>query len=261
MFHAFFRTFAGMKIQYASDLHLEFRANREWLRDNPLEVTGDILVLAGDIMHIEDTSLFWDWVSRNYKRVLVVPGNHEYYKMRDLTDYGSSFVKPIHNNVAYFHNKVVRIEETDFILSTLWSHIEDSQTEVIWNGLNDFRMIKYDGLSLTPYDYDEEHAKCVEFIKNAVKESTAKHIVVVTHHAPSLLTVGTVHLTSPLRSAFATDLHSLMEGGRIDYWVYGHSHTNINCEVFGTKIVCNQLGYVEHNEHMAGFRLDKCFEI
>ena len=50
-----------MKIQYASDLHLEFRANREWLRENPLEVTGDILLLAGDVMHIEDCSWFWDW--------------------------------------------------------------------------------------------------------------------------------------------------------------------------------------------------------
>lgn len=66
-----------MRIQYASDLHLEFADNWRVLKqEEPMNVRGDILVLAGDIGYLGDdnyqTHPFWDWVSENYQQVIVV---------------------------------------------------------------------------------------------------------------------------------------------------------------------------------------------
>ena len=37
----------------------------------------------------------------------------------------------------------------------------------------------------------------------------------------------------------------------IDYWIYGHSHRNIETQIGKTKITSNQLGYVSYGEHIA----------
>ena len=67
-------------IQFVSDLHLEFPDNRAWLAAHPLEVMGDILLIAGDTAYLDlpdsrrDTYSaysFWDWASRNYRQVIV----------------------------------------------------------------------------------------------------------------------------------------------------------------------------------------------
>lgn len=77
-----------VKIQYASDLHLEFMENTLYLETYPLQPVADILVLAGDTGYLGDEGFvkhpFWDWASENFKQVIVIPGNHEFYLGYDL---------------------------------------------------------------------------------------------------------------------------------------------------------------------------------
>lgn len=40
-----------MKIQFVSDLHLEFPHNRLYLQEHPLEVTGDMSKQEMDLIH------------------------------------------------------------------------------------------------------------------------------------------------------------------------------------------------------------------
>ena len=102
----------------------------------------------------------------------------------------------------------------------------------------------------------------IDFIRKSIKESTAAHIVVVTHHLPTLQVVASHHKGSVLNSAFASEYGDLIAGSRIDAWIYGHSHTNIDTVISGTRIICNQMGYVFEDEHlMNGFDPTKFIEI
>ena len=130
-----------MKIQYASDIHLELSDNSRFINSMLFEVTGDVLVFAGDIGYLRDKTLpnmkFCKWASVNYREVLLVPGNHEFYGNGDVLAYGDSWSREILPNVHYYQNKVVRIDDTDFILSTLWSHIQPQDEYFVSRGMAD----------------------------------------------------------------------------------------------------------------------------
>lgn len=42
------------------------------------------------------------------------------------------------------------------------------------------------------------------------------------------------------------ELEDYIKDSGIDYWIYGHSHYNVDVEIGNTKCVSNQLGYVFH---------------
>ena len=166
-----------MKIQYMSDLHLEFSDNSRWLKYNELPVTGDVLVLAGDIFYLKNKvaplSNFWKWASANYRQVLIVPGNHEYYNYCDVMDKGLQWKWLFKNNVGYYQNQVLRIDDTDFIISTLWSQIPPPDEYFVWKGMNDFRQIMYKGKLLQTEEFNQMHSFCLDFIKQSLVETTA----------------------------------------------------------------------------------------
>ena len=67
---------------------------------------------------------------------------------------------------------------------------------------------------------------------------------------------------SIINGAFTVELGDYILDSDIDYWIYGHSHRNIDTQIGRTHILSNQLGYVDYNEHLInGFNPGKMFEI
>ena len=254
-----------MKLQYASDLHLEFGENSKWLKANPLVPSADILILAGDIGYLGDdnykTHPFWDQVSENYKKVIVIPGNHELYKYYDINELREGWSLSIRKNVKAYYNSVIPLDEnTDLIVSTLWSKISPAEEFMTERCVSDFARIRNGKFRLSAQRFNEEHDRCRSFIDKAVKESKAKNIIVATHHVPSFSLMADEFKGSSINGAFTVELGDFIANSRINYWIYGHSHRNIERRIGNTVCISNQLGYVFQNEHHT-FRPDAVIEL
>ena len=176
-------------------------------------------------------------------------GNHEFYKYFDIATLNDGYCLEIRHNVHSYYNAVVRIEDIDFIISTLWSEIPLREAYYTEQVISDFRRILFNGELLSFADFNREHGRCIEFIKKSVQESTAKNKIVVTHHVPSFLMQCPKFEGSLANGAFSVELKEYIEESGIDVWIFGHSHYNVDKVIGKTACLSNQLGYVFHNEH------------
>lgn len=241
----------SLKIQYCSDLHLEFDKNSTFLKKHPLKVSGEVLVLAGDIVPLHDEHFrhpFFSFLADHYEQVFWVPGNHEFYH-KDMMDYSSSFEIDLRSNIKLLHNKAPRYKEVRFVCSTLWSNISDVNARLLESSVSDFHCIEKGGRKFKASDFNQLHLESYTFLEKTMEESFERTIV-VTHHLPAQDCNLPAHKKSLINEAFCVDLTSFVSQCNAKFWVYGHSHFNQKPLFKGnTVLLTNQLGYVDMNEH------------
>jgi len=244
-----------MKIQYASDLHLEFPENSDYLIKNPITPIGDILILAGDITYFDGkyfSNPFFDKISKNFKETFILCGNHEYYGGFDVSQHKEPFIYKVKDNVFYLNNQVIKRDNVELIFTTLWSNIPDLYKETVQKGVNDYYKVYFGDNLLTPEIQNKLHQNCLTFLKKALNQPTKKKRIVITHHLPSYSCIHPYYQGSPINSAFANNQEGLIEKLNIDYWIYGHTHANMEPITIGkTKLLINTFGYVHFQEHQS----------
>jgi predicted phosphohydrolase len=242
-----------MKIQYCSDLHLEFQANKNYLKNFPLQPEGDILLLAGDIVlfkTMKEHDDFFNFCSDNFETTYWIPGNHEYYHY-DLAVLKTPLNEKIKENVFLLNNQTIAYKNAELVLSTLWSHIPKLYEKIVQRSVNDFYQIRNNSKNLTTTDFNTLHINGFEFLQTTLAKPTDKQRIVVTHHVPTLMHYPAQYRHSEINSAFATELFDFIENSHATYWIYGHHHCNTPAFKIGsTNLLTNQLGYVQQNEHL-----------
>ena len=233
-----------MKIQIVSDLHIEFA-------DFTLPVTdADVIILAGDI-GVGLGGL--EWIDAQYidKPIIYVPGNHEFYKhdiclIDKLCAHTSS-------NIYVLNDEMVEIQGVRFLGSTLWTDFElfgltDKYFSVQQAKTNmaDFSVIKNGTKNFSPDDSIQLHNQSAGWLKCMLAEPFAGNTIVVTHHAPSAISVHPRFASNLLTPAFASNLEELMDADRVKLWIHGHMHNPSDYEVNGTRILCNPRGYAHY---------------
>lgn len=259
-----------MKIQLASDLHLEF--NPDVVINN---AGADILCLAGDIClayHLyrhpvsglpnnaenrekaERYRKFFEHVSQQFERVLYVMGNHEHYSGRwnNTAEWLRDALEPW-PNIQLLDNQFVDINNVRIIGTSLWTDLnkKDPLTMMsIPQMMNDYRAITiknpFNGAyhKLRPIDTVEEHYKSIASIKQAAEQWNGD-VVVLGHHAPSR---GSIHERYRkdliMNGAFCSELDDLiLNQENIRLWFHGHVHNCFDYIIGHCRVVCNPHGY------------------
>ena len=241
-----------MVLQYCSDLHLEFRENKQLLNQHPLQPNAEILILAGDIVpftEMDKRKHFFNYISDNFKLTYWLPGNHEYY-YSDASERSGTINETIRDNIFLVNNISFQHEDVRLIFSTLWSKISPANEWQIERSISDFQVIKFNGHFFSTSNFNQLHSDSLDFIQKELGQNNAGKTVVITHHVPTFLNFPLQHKGSILNEAFAVELFPIIESSHIDYWIYGHHHNNTpDFNIGNTVLLTNQLGYVRNEEN------------
>jgi Icc-related predicted phosphoesterase len=230
-----------------SDLHLEGRPC--WRLPDTLP-PFDVAVFPGDIAETPRAAVEMMAAAPGLagRPVLYVPGNHEFFS-GDIDDrIAGGRAAAQGTNVRLLNREVACVAGTRFIGAILWTdyalqgHPERAM-EVAASGMYDHRLITTGGRNFEPRAALARHRADLAFIESELGKPFDGPTVVVTHHAPHPRSVHEKYAGSVLSSAFASDLTAVIERGRPDLWIHGHTHASADYRIGITRIVCNPKGY------------------
>jgi Icc-related predicted phosphoesterase len=280
-----------MKIQLASDLHLEFA-------DVDIKNTtgADVLILSGDILVADDlrnqpVSLSWEAlpeeghgrakrsmryrdffqrVSFQFPHVIYIMGNHEHYHGK--FDKSAAVIREtlgylnIHN-IHLLDRDAKEIDGVHFIGGTMWTDCNkgDPMTQYhLEHCMTDFRVIRIAGENFKkflPMRTVIEFTKTRDYFKTVIDNLPKdSKIVVCSHHAPSHLSIHEIYKNDTLMNGgYSSDLSEfILDRPQIKAWTHGHMHNNFDYLVGDTRVMCNPHGYPGENDQ---FDFNFTFEV
>ena len=265
-----------MKLSIASDIHLEFAP---LLLENTEKT--DVLVLAGDIFvaralqganrsYVSSLEMsqaqriidFFDSAREQWDDVIVIFGNHEYY---GTTIDDGEVEKTLRDNldmrgVHILNPGTVTIKGVKFVGATMWTSFKNCDPMIMYHAkrsMNDFRLISHPETlqHITPEDIADIHDDEVSFMWREI-DKAEDPVVVVTHHAPTSLSIADEWRGDPLSYAYDAEMEEfILNNPKIKLWVHGHTHHCVDYMVGETRVVSNQRGYAGQQAMADTFKL------
>ena len=253
-----------MKVSLVSDIHAEFGAQTL--------PGGEVLLLAGDICEsrtlqkefhstrvepyvpggLKSYDFFYHECSK-YEKVFMVMGNHEHYHGRFDKTY-NELKSMLPANVTLLENEAVEYKGVMFMGATLWTDLNKGDTLTSYHlkyMMNDYKVVKNHYIDrdvyhkLTPEHTFKTHKQTVQYFKLRLSMHRDKPFVIITHHAPSFVSVPEFYKNDYLMNGgYASDLSEfILDNENIKYWVHGHMHDPVDYTIGETRILCNPRGY------------------
>lgn len=242
-----------MKIQLASDLHLEF-LQRDWPGERLIDPVpaADVLVLAGDIANGATAfKLFANWPSAKKIPIIIVAGNHEFYNHAMESMREKMREEATKSGIYFLENESIEIDGVRFLGATLWTDyklVEGYEQKNLMQyceaRLNDHRLIRFDDRPFSAQDALDQHEVSRAWLEAELAKPFDGKTVVITHHGPHPGSTHPRYKKEPMNAAFVSDLSNLMPGA--DLWMHGHVHDGFNYQVGRCRVVANPAGYIKN---------------
>lgn len=225
-----------MKIQYFSDIHLEFGAAALPSTDADVIVAaGDVGVGAGGV----------DWLKSSGKPTIYIAGNHEYYG-GDITAVQRDISAAVAGSQVHFlERETLELDGVRFIGTTLWTDFMGGNARLmatLREHMNDYQQITLDGRPLLPDDLVAINRTSRAWLEGELARDYPGKTVVVTHHAP-LYASWRAAENSIFKSAYCNDLSRLLVDYPVALWLHGHVHARSDYRANSVRVLCNPRGY------------------
>ena len=248
-----------MKIQIASDLHLEGRAGHMPSASAFRTVPGrDVLVLAGDIGNRTQARAF---IRRELDAspVIYVPGNHEYYseRPRESIDADWRVIAAEHPDLHYLIGAGVEIDGVRFFgaswYSDLWGTTDPWDLATTHNGISDFWSPFNGGGEWTLSRHINHHLAQTDLLSAQAGQVD----VVITHWPPTREAIHPIFDGDKLNPYFINDREDLVRAVGAKLWISGHTHEAYDYQIGATRCIGNPTGYSGEHRQSRLFRPDK----
>lgn len=268
-----------MRCNFLSDLHLEAQSIEASLAG------GDVLIVAGDLCQakcldasrsdryaIEQRSRvlrFVEQAAARYAHILLIAGNHEHYD--GVFEETVPLLRRHLPMVTVLDDEATEIGGMRFFGSTLWTDFE-GRSQVSLDGVRR-RMGEYffvktlnpsDG-TMTKFQPEralQAHDAALAALRRELDRPVPSPLVVVTHHAPSLLGLDRKHAGNGLDGAYASRLDAVIESlANVPVWVHGHTHVARSYRIGTTMVRSNALGFASRGHAAPGFSMKAAFDV
>jgi len=234
-----------MKIQYISDIHLEFLKYNE-LKNLLIKIIpiSEVCILAGDIgnPYPEHYTMLLEHINKTFKKTFLIAGNHEFYNnsihetKKQIKELCDTF-----ENISFLDNTYEIYEGFRFIGSTQWTEVTNPMYTINDTvNIKDFSVEKYNALY-----YESE-----QFLKDSIVPNS----IIITHHLPI---EGLTHkkyregFMKNYNQWFNANLDTFIQKHNKDIkgWFYGHTHSRSVQRYYDVDFYCNPLGYPSENSY------------
>lgn len=273
-----------VKFRVISDVHIDIndRLTPKLYKHRSKNPVIDLI--AGDISGYQDQAIAW--LNKNiHHKGYFVEGNHIVYSDNDIRTLQKKqdVLRDAfrHNeNIFYLENDCQEVADDVYIIgATLWTDfslflnnpgLNYDLDDYMWLcrcQMNDYRYGHYfdakqnKNVNLLPEHTLREFEKSYMFIKDRVEKHRDSKIVILTHHAPSILSVPDKYKNSYISCAYASNLDEFIKSHEnIKLWVHGHCHGFSDYMIGNCRVVCNPYGYRQYGEQ-TGYQRNFIVEI